>query len=501
MEPNATLSLRNITKVYPGVVALDDVSIDFRQGEIHALLGENGAGKSTLVKVISGAIAPDSGTITVDGRQYRHMTPILSRQHGIEVMYQEFNLVEPLSVAENIFLGERTDRLYDRRGIERRAKELIERLNIPLDPHAIVERLSPGRKQLVEICKSVSHDVRILVLDEPTAPLSAAEVETLFSIISDLQKNGITIIYISHRMEELFRLADRVSVFRDGRFIATLETKKTDRQELVSLMVGRELTESYPCRLTPPGEVLLELVNLGGNGDRGISFSVRRGEIYGLAGLVGSGRTELMEVVFGVARRESGEVRVAGKPVDIRSPVDAIRAGLGLIPEDRKFLGCHQEHSILFNVSLAAIRSLSRLGMVDAAKERRLVDRFVSSLRIKSTSSSQQVRTLSGGNQQKVVLAKALAAEPDILVFDEPTRGIDVGAKQEVYQLMNQLAAQGKAVVMISSDQEELLGMSDKIGVLYEGRFAGELERREFDPELIVGLASGMRKEDFLCRT
>ena len=501
MPAKIALSLRNITKVYPGVVALDDVSIDFREGEIHALLGENGAGKSTLIKAISGAVQPEAGTIAVDGREYRHMSPLLSRQHGIEVMYQEFNLVESLSVAENIFLGERDGPFYDRRGTEARARELIDRLGVPLDPRLEVEGLSPGLKQLVEICKSVSHDLRILILDEPTAPLSAAEVETLFRIIKKLRSKGITIIYISHRMEEIFRLADRVSVFRDGRFIQTLEIKDTDRQELVRLMVGRELKEGFPRRVGPPGEVLLELEGLSGNGDEGISFSVRRGEIYGLAGLVGSGRTELMEVVFGVARKEGGTLRVAGRTVEVRSPIDAIRAGLGLIPEDRKFLGCHQEAGILFNISLAAIRSLSHFGVIDADREQRLVEGFVAALRIKTPSLSQEVRTLSGGNQQKVVLAKALAAEPEILVFDEPTRGIDVGAKQEVYQLMNQLAAQGKAIVMISSDQEELLGMSDRIGVLCEGRFAGELERDEFDPELIVGLASGMRKEEIQCRS
>lgn len=500
MEERNILSLEHITKIYPGVIALNDVSIGFRTGEIHALLGENGAGKSTLIKSISGAIIPDSGTISVDGKIYPHMNPILSRQHGIEVMYQEFNLVEPLTVAENFFLGETGKPFYSQRETVSRAQALINQLGIGLDPAQEVETLSPGKKQLVEICKCVSRNVRLLILDEPTAPLSATETEVLFKIIRDLKAKGITIIYISHRMEEIFALSDRVSVFRDGRYVQTLNTAETNRQDLVRLMVGRELKESFPRRKTMPGEVLFELENLSGKGNKNISFSVRRGEIYGLAGLVGSGRTEIMEVAFGAARREGGTVRIAGKSVEITNPAKAISLGMGLIPEDRKFLGCLQDHSIRFNISLASIRKLCRFFVINARKEHMLASDFSDSLKIRSSSIAQEVKTLSGGNQQKVVLAKTLAADPDILIFDEPTRGIDVGAKQEIYQLMNELAAEGKALVMISSDQEELLGMSDRIGVLYEGRFAGELERHEFDPETIVGMASGMTREDLKCR-
>jgi len=499
MEERIILSLSHISKTYPGVIALNDVSIDFREGEIHALLGENGAGKSTLIKTISGAIVPDKGSICIDGKTYKHMTPILSKQLGIEVMYQEFNLVEALTVSENIYLGEREKGLFNKKKLEERASALIKDLGIALDPDAEVESLSPGKKQLVEICKCVSRHVRILILDEPTAPLSSAETEVLFKIIKNLKEQGITIIYISHRMEEIFTLADRVSVFRDGRYIKTLNIQETNRKELVKLMVGRELKESFPRRKTIPGEVLLELDGLTGNGCRNISFSVRRGEIYGLAGLVGAGRTEIMQVVFGAAKREAGQIRIAGKPVEITNPGRAIALGMGLIPEDRKFLGCLQEHSIQFNISIASLRNICNWIFINFKKEQSLADKFKQALNIKAATISQEVQTLSGGNQQKVVLAKTLAANPDILIFDEPTRGIDVGAKQEIYQLMNELAGEGKAIVMISSDQEELLGMSDRIGIICEGIFIGELQRDEFDQELIVAMASGISKEEYKC--
>lgn len=499
MEERIILSLSHISKTYPGVIALNDVSINFREGEIHALLGENGAGKSTLIKTISGAIVPDKGSICIDGNTYKHMTPILAKQLGIEVMYQEFNLVEALTVSENIYLGEREQGLFSKKNLEERAAALIKDLGIALDPDAEVESLSPGKKQLVEICKCVSRHVKILILDEPTAPLSSSETEVLFKIIKNLKEQGITIIYISHRMEEIFTLADRVSIFRDGRYIKTLSIQETNRKELVKLMVGRELKESFPRRTTIPGEILLELDGLTGNGCKNISFSVRRGEIYGLAGLVGAGRTEIMQVVFGAAKREAGQIKIAGKPVEINSPAKAISLGMGLIPEDRKFLGCLQEHSIQFNISLASLRNICRWFVINVKKEQSLAAKFKQVLNIKAATISQEVQTLSGGNQQKVVLAKTLAASPEILIFDEPTRGIDVGAKQEIYELMNELAAEGKAIVMISSDQEELLGMSDRIGVICEGTFIGELQREEFDQELIVAMASGISKEEYKC--
>lgn len=492
------ISLSGITKTFPGVVALNNVSVSFRKGEVHALLGENGAGKSTLIKTVSGAIAPDTGIIEVDGHRYQRMTPALSKKCGIEVIYQEFNLVEPLTVAENIFLGEKLGKLFDIKKYYAKAQEVFDEWGIDLDPKAEVGQLSPGKKQLVEISKCLCHNIRVLVLDEPTAPLSTAEVEILYRIIAKLKANGVTIIYISHRMEELFRVTDRVSVMRDGQYITTEITAQTDRKKLVSLMVGRELKETYPVRKNAPGEEAFRTEHLTGNGDRDISFSVHHGEIYGLAGLVGSGRTELAEVIFGIAPRESGKVFLNGREVTVKSAGQAIREGMGLIPEDRKFLGCLQELSIAFNISLSSLKQICNGLLVVKKKEADLVDSYSKKLQIKAPSAKQEVKNLSGGNQQKVVLAKALAANPEILIFDEPTRGIDVAAKQEIYQLMNDLAEQGKAIIMISSELEELMGMSDRIGVIYEGRLLGELERKDFSQKIIIGLASGMRKEEIV---
>lgn len=499
MNDNVILSLKNITKTYPGVIALNDVSIDFIKGEVHALVGENGAGKSTLIKIISGAIAPDMGLIEVQGKKYSHMTPTIAKTHGVEVVYQEFNLVEPLSVAENIYLGQRFGTTFSNKVIEEKTKKLLDQFNIDLDPAHIVEGLSPAQKQLVEICKSISHDSKILILDEPTAPLTTSEVETLFRIIGDLKKKGITIIYISHRLEEIFRIADRVTVLRDGQYITSLKTEETTRQQLVSLMVGREVKESYPARNKMPQDVAIEVRNLTGNGVKDISFKVRKGEIFGLAGLVGSGRTEIVSLIMGSAPKDHGEIIINGKEANIKSPSDAIRYGIGLIPEDRKFLGCLQECSVSFNITLATIKKLCRFSVINHRKEQELVKDYIEKLKIKTPSMKQEVKNLSGGNQQKVVLAKSMAAEPEIYIFDEPTRGIDVGAKQEIYNLMNNLADQGKAIIIVSSDLEELMGMSDRVGVIYEGSYRGEVEKKDFDSKLIIGLASGMSREEIKC--
>jgi ribose transport system ATP-binding protein len=498
MADNCILSLKGITKTFPGVVALNDVSLSFRQGEVHALLGENGAGKSTLIKTVSGALTPDTGVIEIDGHRYEHMTPALSKKCGIEVIYQEFNLVEPLSVAENMFLGEPTGKTFNLKSYYAKAQKIFDEWGIDLDPAAEVMRLSPGKKQLVEISKCLCHDIRILVLDEPTAPLSTTEVEILYRIIEKLKATGVTVIYISHRMEEIFRITDRVSILRDGEYVATEETAATDRKRLISLMVGRELKESYPARDKAPGEEAFRVEHLCGNGDRDISFTIRRGEIYGLAGLVGAGRTELAQVIFGLMPKESGKIFINGKEVQIHSAGKAIHEGMGLIPEDRKFLGCLQELSIAFNISLSALKRICSGLLINRKKETELVDTYSQRLAIKAPSMKQEVKNLSGGNQQKVVLAKALAANPEILIFDEPTRGIDVGAKQEIYQLMNELAQQGHAILMISSELEELMGMSDRIGVIYEGCFAGELAHSEFDQKLIIGLASDMKREEIV---
>ncbi|GHU69896.1 ribose import ATP-binding protein RbsA [Spirochaetia bacterium] len=488
-------AVEGITKTYPGVVALDDVSIQFEKAEVHALLGENGAGKSTLIKAISGAIKADSGTLRLAGLGYSFLSPLQAKKLGIEVIYQEFNLVESLSAAENIFLGEKFGRQFSRKIIEDKARELFARFHVDINPAAEVESLSPAKKQIVEICKAIAKDVKLLIMDEPSAPLSTTEVEILFDIVASLKRRGVTIIYITHRMDEVFRISDRVTVLRDGRYISTGKTKDTTREELVSLMVGREFKETYPARSDSFGEVALDVRRLTGNGNKDISLFVRKGEILGLAGLVGSGRTEFANVLFGAAPKESGEISVNGKPVKIRSPKDAIANGIGLIPEDRKALGCLQEQSVQFNISIQNIRQVCGFFQVNAKKDRSLAEKFRDKLRIKTPTLSQEVQFLSGGNQQKVVLAKALAANLDILIFDEPTRGIDVGAKSEIYELMTELSAQGKAIIMISSDMEELLGMSDRVMVFYAGKCVGEVERNEFDAKKILTLASGITEE------
>lgn len=492
--PDPILSLRNITKTYPGVVALNHFSIDFEKGEIHALLGENGAGKSTLIKIISGAIQPDSGIILFNNHEYRHMTPALSRDLGVAVIYQEFSLVEPLSVAQNVFLGAGEGLLADDKAIKVKTSKIFAEMQVDIGPSVPVRALSPAKKQLVEIAKAISRNARILIMDEPSAPLSASEVETMFRIIAKLKEDGVTVIYISHRLEELFRVSDRVTVMRDGCYVATLNTSQTDRRTLISMEVGRELNEYYPRRTGNLGEVVLEVKNLSGMGDRGISFSLRRGEILGVAGLVGSGRTEMATLIYGLAKKDSGEVWVNGKEVEISAPDQAIHHGIGLIPEDRKQLGCLTRSDIRFNISLSIFNRLVRWMVIDSKKIDEIARYYAGKLSIRTPSLQQRIENLSGGNQQKVVIAKTLAADTNILIFDEPTRGIDVGAKQEIYHLMVDLANQGKAIIMISSEMEELLGMSDRLIVLSEGKFMGEIPKEQFDQQLVLELASGHRE-------
>ncbi|MGM9651307.1 MAG: sugar ABC transporter ATP-binding protein [Faecousia sp.] len=488
------LDLKNITKTYPGVVALNHVSISFEQGEVHAVMGENGAGKSTLIKIISGAITPDpGGEIIFDGKSYPQMTPALSAENGVAVIYQDINLVTPMTVAENIFMGRKMGKIYSKRKLNALAQEIFDEYGFRLDPAMRVERLSPANQQMVEIARAISNNAKIMIMDEPTAPLAAAEVDLLFSIIGKLKAKGVTVIYISHRMDEVFQITERVSVLRDGQYITTINTADTNRQQLVNLMVGRELNENFPTRKTPVGEVILEAKNLTGNSVENISFQLHKGEILGFAGLVGSGRSETMELVCGSKKMDSGDVYLNGEKVHIGSPADAIAHGIGLIPEDRKEQGCILFNSVKFNTSLSAMKRITRFGFINGKKNAALAEKYRGELLIKVPGIDQMVVNLSGGNQQKVVLAKTLAADPDVIIFDEPTKGIDVGAKQEIYNLMNELVAQGKAIIMVSSDMEEILGMSDRIIVLYEGLVSGELQREQFSQERVLHLASGMQ--------
>ena len=496
-EKQPILSLKDIMKIYPGVIALNRVSIDFYPGEVHALIGENGAGKSTFIKTITGAHSPDGGTITVDGETYSAMTPHLARQYGIECIYQEFNLIDVLSAAENISYGEKLGRLVNQKKMRSIAKALFDDFGVDIDPDIPVRDLTPGHMQIVEIAKAVSKKTRILILDEPTAPLSVAEVEILFRIVRKLRDEGVAIIFISHRLDEVFELTDRVSILRDGEYITTVNTAETNRAELIRYMVGREMTATFPPRHAQIGDVALELRNLTGNGVKNISFQARRGEVLGISGLVGAGRTEIMKVVFGAEKKQWGEVLINGKTADIRSPKDAMhRYGLCMIPEDRKREGCFLGESISWNLVYNVLEKISHASVVDTKKEAEIADYYGKSMRIKAPDlRNTLVGTLSGGNQQKVVVGKALATQSDIIIFDEPTRGIDVGAKYEIYELINGLCEEGKCVIMITSDMEELLGMSDRIVVFGEKCLAGELTREEFSQERILDMASTSDRE------
>ncbi len=489
---NHVLTLKNITKTYPGVKALDNVSISFKKGEIHGLVGENGAGKSTLIKVISGAVVPQAGEIILDDRSYARLTPHEAIEKGVAVIYQEFNQFGSLTAAENIFIGEKLSGkpLVDYRQMNSEASVIFERFGINIKPDTEVQYLTPAYKQVVEISKAIHKQVRVLIMDEPTAPLSVSEVEKLFEIIAELKAQGMTIIYVSHRLDEIFAITDRVSVLRDGKYVTTVPTSEIDREGLIHLMVGRELSKTYPELATAPGETVLEVKNLSSSAVHDVSFHLKRGEILGIAGLVGSGRTELMRLVYGADKKTDGEILVNGEPVHVVSPARALQHGIGLIPEDRKATGVFLHQSIVWNIGISSLRNISRFLVVDSQKEQEQAENYRQKLQIKTPSLYQLVINLSGGNQQKVVLAKMMAANPDVLIFDEPTRGIDVGARMEIYQLMRELTAKGKGIIMVSSDMEEVLGMSDRVMVMAYGRITGELSKDNFSQEKILALAS-----------
>jgi ribose transport system ATP-binding protein len=494
MPQNVLLELRHISKQYPGVLALDDVSVTFKTNEIHALVGENGAGKSTLIKVLSGAINPDKGEIVFDGITHTAMIPKLSRDLGIAVIYQEFNLVPSLTAAENVFIGNMPgNRVFiDKRSCEKKTAEIFQRMKIAIDPKALVRNLTVAYKQMVEIAKALSKNVRLLVMDEPTAPLTSKETDILLEIVEILKTQGVAIIFITHRLDEVFRIADRVTVMRDGCFIDEMDPKKITRDDLIRSMVGRQITDTYPARHSGIGKPILEVVGLKGSGIENIHFTVRRGEILGFAGLVGAGRTETMRFLFGADKKKSGKIVFKGKNLETKNPRESVRRGIGLIPEDRKQQGIILGFPIRWNISLTILEKLSKYLFFDHAGEKKIAEKLRISLDIKMRDSMQITKDLSGGNQQKVVLAKWLAAECDVLIFDEPTRGIDVSARYEIYKLMNELCANEKAIIMVSSDMEELLGMSDRIVVLCEGKKTGELKKEQFSQETVLRLASGV---------
>jgi ribose transport system ATP-binding protein len=492
----AILQMKGIAKRYPGVVALDGVDLEVRRGEVHILLGENGAGKSTLMKILAGAVQRDAGTIALDGRECELATPRAAQTAGVSIIYQEFNLVPHLTVAENIFLGREprgpVPGLIGTARLRADAARLLRELEVAIDPGAVVADLGVAEQQMVEVAKALSVEAKILVLDEPTSALSDKEIAQLFKVIRALRARGVALIYISHRMEELFQIGDRVTVMRDGRYIATREIPQTTLPELVSLMVGRDLTEHFPKKPVAPGEELLRVEHLSRAGVlHDISLTLRRGEVVGLAGLMGSGRTELARAIFGADPVTAGRVTVKGREVKVGSPRQAIGLGLGLLTEDRKRQGLVLCLDIRANTCLASVDRFSAAGVVDGRRETAAAQKLTADLRVKTPGLHQRVVNLSGGNQQKVVLAKWLCCEADILIFDEPTRGIDVGSKVEIYQLINRLAAEGKAILMISSELPEILGMSDRILVMNRGRIAGEFTAAEATQEKILHCALG----------
>lgn len=493
MMEQKILELRHITKLYPGVVALDDVSLGFSRGEVHAIVGENGAGKSTFIKVITGAIAPTQGTLIFEGKQIEDNTPQKSMTLGITAIYQELNLLKHLSVAENIYYNRYRKKrgLIDFRGMEEDAAKVLDRLGVKIDPKMLVKDLSVGYQQLVEIAKSLSQDVKVMIMDEPSAALTNSELQYLFEIVKTLKQEGMAILYISHRMEEIFQLCDKVSVFRDGHYIKTMDVKDTTQEELIRLMVNRELNDTFPEFIPDRGEKVLEVQNVCTELLKDVSFEAYRGERLGFAGLVGAGRTETARAVYGADKMQKGEIRIKGRPVNIQSPEDAIKHGIALIPEDRKQQGLFLNMSVKDNISFVyAPRITNVLGLINRNKEEEACRQQIEKLTVKTPTMRQLVKNLSGGNQQKVILGKWLLMNCDIIIFDEPTRGIDVGAKQEIYELINELARQGKAVILISSELPELMGMSDRVIVMAEGRISGELKKEQIHQEKILELAS-----------
>lgn len=493
MGAQPILELKKIQKQYPGVLALSDFSLSFLPGEVHAVVGENGAGKSTLIKVITGAIEPTSGSIHFQGQLVAHQNPIASMEAGIACIYQEFNLIPYLSVMENVFFGSEPVKngFIDYRQMRERTAAILKELAIEIDPGQKVADLSVGFQQIVEIAKALTREVKVLIMDEPSAPLTTKELDSLFTIVRNLRKKGVTIIYISHRLEEIFELSDRVTVMRDGQYITTMDITETDRDGLIKLMVGRDLVDEFPDEDIEKGEVLFRVENLNTHLLKNISFEVRRGEILGFAGLVGAGRTETARAVYGADPIETGRIYLHDKEVRILSPIDAIKNGIGMIPEDRKQHGILALLSIRKNMTYSALAKYVRRGLIWRNKESSDTQDMKKKLRVKAPSLEVLVSSLSGGNQQKVVLAKTLLTDSDIIIFDEPTRGIDVGAKQEIYLLMKNLARAGKAIIMISSEMPELIGMSDRVLVMYEGRIVKELPRAKFSQETILHYACG----------
>jgi len=500
------LEMKHITKVFPGVRALDDVSFDLRKGEVHVLLGENGAGKSTLMKILAGAYTPDDGELLIEGEPVTKFSPIHAKTLGIGIIYQELNLVPYLSVAENIFIDNLPRKKrglgIDYKKVYSESENLLNSMDMNVDIHANASEIPVAQQQMVEVAKALTHNLKILIMDEPTSSLSDREIQQLFNVIRNLKKQGIGIVYISHRLQEIPQIGDRITILRDGKYVATKNVKDITNDELIKLMVGREIDNLYVRDFNKPGELALEVDNICSNktGLKNASIKVRRGEIVGLAGLVGAGRTELARTIFGMEPYEVGTIKIFGETLKNGvKPSDVISKKLSLIPEDRKRQGVSLILSVSDNIMMASLDKLFPRKHISRTAEEKLASQYIKELHISTPSSKQLVKNLSGGNQQKVVLAKWICTEAEIFIFDEPTRGIDVGAKGEIYDFLNNLAKQGKAVLMISSELPEVLGMSDRVYVMRDRKVVKELDRSEATQERIMEYAmEGIHKEEVI---
>lgn len=489
------LRMQGIRKTFPGVVALDNVNLDVRSGTVHSLMGENGAGKSTLMKCLIGMYTPDEGTVELAGDIVRFKDTKDGLEHGISMIHQELSPVPEMMVAENIWLG-REPRgrlgLLSPAAMFRKTRELFDEWKINIDPKARMKDLTVSKQQMVEIAKAISYDAKIIIMDEPTSAIPEREVAHLHGMIKRLTDFGVAIIYITHKMDEVFRISDDITVFRDGKHVGSYPAKELDRDKLIKLMVGRELTDLFPKEEAEIGDVVLSVQGLNrGAVVKDVSFELHRGEILGLAGLMGAGRTEVLETIFGIEKADSGEVVLNGRTLRIKQPADAIRAGMALLTEDRKLNGIMGVLSVRDNITTAALPRYSPHGVLRVGEMRKDSEDQREKLRIKTPSLNQLIKNLSGGNQQKALISRWLLTVPDVLMIDEPTRGIDVGAKSEIHRLMSMLAQEGKAIIMVSSELPEVLGMSDRILVMHEGRISGELSREEANQESVMHLATG----------
>ena len=489
------IEMKGINKSFGSNQVLKDAGFYLKDGEVHALMGENGAGKSTLMKILTGVYTKDAGTVIIDGKEVNFKSPQEAEKAGIVFIYQELNVLFDLTVEENLFMGKEITKRFgicDKKAMRKQAQEIMDRMGVQIPIDAVMSDLSVGQQQMVEICKALMVDAKVIIMDEPTAALTERETEGLFEVVESLRKKGVSIVYISHRMEEIFRLCDRITILRDGSYIGTENISEIDMDGVVKMMIGREIGERFPKRDAKIGDVVLKVEGFTKEKlFHDVCFEIKAGEVLGVSGLMGAGRTEIMQAIFGMMPRNSGKVYIDGKEVTIKNPAQAIAAGIGFITEDRKTEGLLLEKSIAENIEIANLKSISKNGVLSKSKQESLVKKGIEDFRIKCFGPWHECNNLSGGNQQKVVLAKWVATNPKILILDEPTRGVDIGAKKEIYNVINQMAAKGVAIIMVSSELPEVLGMSDRIMVVREGEVRGILNGKEADQEKIMTLATG----------